>query len=1530
MALSLLAALTYTMSVPPARLVHLNHAQTAGYITSSNPQAAYQVSETYGGTNPVDTCPGCDFWGHQEVGTSSPPSMQAGNIVNPQTGDVAENYTLFSQPDPGFNFEFNLSYDSLWDQLFTYYEPLVGNTGPNFYGYGWRSNLNTNVGGSGGSGGPQNYTQFAVSLPGGQVEYFYTGACGAGMTSKTAPGSSETFCTADRVDASFSAYNNYGNYALYEHGGRQLLTYNYFGQVVNEGTIQDPSAQTILYQQIPHQSGCPAAIGANAVDVCTVDFDQLGRTYAVGFFGSNNVYDALGVQDPTGQIWPFFYDTSGNLGVVKDPLGNAWGFGYDTGAGAPDQHDLTMVEDPNTNETHLSYTPAGTNGGYVSSVTDATGNQTTYAGYNTYAEDNGETYAVTQANPTGQQVTYQVTANMLQLETVAAANGDTNYSATTEYVYNGTDTAPQEIVTDPMGNVTTTDTDEVGNTLTKTNSYGTTTATYNGFDEACWVAPPGVSVGAGTCTNGPSAGQGATLNYADANGNMIEVIDPTGIAIETQYDVYGNPCWTSTPGTLSFSWPACSSPPAASTRYSYNAGGLLQSESTPDGTGSSFTYDTTTYAYNGYGEVTSTVSPDGNAPGGTPANYTTAYHYDAAGRLYQAVAPMGRTTTATLDWAGNVTSVTDPMNQVTTTAYDPDERTCWTFQGSASAICGSPPTTSTRYTYNANTADPKTVEDPNGHTTTYAYANPDAQDQPTTVTDPLGNITSKVYNKDANLCVSGTGSTSLYAGGDPSCAWTSGYTFDTFDALGNVMSSQDPSGNTTTYARGKAAFPSDVTTVTPPSGGSVQPTNYQYDADGRALQVREGNGTYVSLTYNALGAKCWQAPVNNLSATCATSVPVGGSSWSFTNAGLPATMSDVVSSTQTNATNWTYDPQGQVTQEINNAGTVNYAYDFAGDTTCVSYPVASGSVCTSAASATNTVVNYGFDADGRMTAMSDWLGNSFSFAYDTRSNLTSITYPTSTTWTDTFGPYDAANNLKTLTVSSPTRGTASYSYPVNSNEELSAAGTTSYGYNTQNRVSSAGADSFTYNPNGELKTDTKSGATVTATYDAAAELTGETLGTSSTSFAFDANGNRCATMSGSTTPSCTTPVSGTTVAGYNASNRLCFYGTVGSGVSNPSCAQPPAGTTNYSYDGNGLRTSDTAGPSGNQNFVYDTQTRGGQPLIVKDGTNAYLYGPGNFGSGTAPLEQISLTTGVASYLTNVPSGVASQFAANGASMATMSYSAYGKRTVNGGTLSTPFGFDGAYADPNGLLYMVNRYYDSATGQFLSVDPMSAETGQPYAAFGDNPIDGRDPLGLCNGPDGICINQNTGVMNLNSSPIASDHAPPGTSPFVPIQNWPGPPTPTSSTNNGSLAAFAAAYENWIAEVNAAGAAFKAAEASQQKTDQAVNDYIHWGPGSGGSYSQSCGQAVLVICFEYGETWHLGLGLSFGTPGLSWSSGVVQGSSGDGFLCGWSQTGGIAYGAGVEYGTNPGTTHKAYGFQLATPGFGVNQVYGFINC
>jgi RHS repeat-associated protein len=65
------------------------------------------------------------------------------------------------------------------------------------------------------------------------------------------------------------------------------------------------------------------------------------------------------------------------------------------------------------------------------------------------------------------------------------------------------------------------------------------------------------------------------------------------------------------------------------------------------------------------------------------------------------------------------------------------------------------------------------------------------------------------------------------------------------------------------------------------------------------------------------------------------------------------------------------------------------------------------------------------------------------------------------------------------------------------------------------------------------------------------------------------------------------------------------------------------------------------------------------------------------------------------------------------------------------------GFDGQLEDPrgSGLVYLRNRWYDPATAQFLTPDPLSAVSGQAYLYASDNPLSYNDDSGLLLGiPD----------------------------------------------------------------------------------------------------------------------------------------------------------------------------------------------------
>jgi RHS repeat-associated protein len=77
------------------------------------------------------------------------------------------------------------------------------------------------------------------------------------------------------------------------------------------------------------------------------------------------------------------------------------------------------------------------------------------------------------------------------------------------------------------------------------------------------------------------------------------------------------------------------------------------------------------------------------------------------------------------------------------------------------------------------------------------------------------------------------------------------------------------------------------------------------------------------------------------------------------------------------------------------------------------------------------------------------------------------------------------------------------------------------------------------------------------------------------------------------------------------------------------------------------------------------------------------------------------------------------------------YDAYG--TLRSSTITdgndTNFRYVGQYTDPEtGLQHLQARYYDPSTAQFLTVDPLVGQTGQPYGYTAGDPLNATDPSG----------------------------------------------------------------------------------------------------------------------------------------------------------------------------------------------------------
>ncbi len=282
--------------------------------------------------------------------------------------------------------------------------------------------------------------------------------------------------------------------------------------------------------------------------VTTYSYDTLGRLESETLPDGSRIvttYDAQSrretVTDARGTT-SYEYDAQGNLTLVVNPDGSTIAYGYD------DAGNRTSIE-----------TAAGTTTYHydaidrVDAVTDLDGGQTTY----TY-DDAGRLAAVTYPNGITTSYAYNNLGQLTLVESVKAdqtvlASYAYTYTAagfksrvvelsgrTVDYTYDALNRLIQEEITDPVaGNETITYTyDAVGNRLSKTDSQGTTTYTYDANDRL-------LTAGNTTYTyddNGNLTGQtesGATTTYTyDTENHLLSVQTSTETTTYT-YDADG-------------------------------------------------------------------------------------------------------------------------------------------------------------------------------------------------------------------------------------------------------------------------------------------------------------------------------------------------------------------------------------------------------------------------------------------------------------------------------------------------------------------------------------------------------------------------------------------------------------------------------------------------------------------------------------------------------------------------------------------------------------------------------------------------------------------------------------------------------------------------------------------------------------------------------------------------------------------------------------------------------------------------------
>jgi RHS repeat-associated protein len=1133
-------------------------------------------------------------------------------------------------------------------------------------------------------------------------QLFTTSPAGTGITVNQADGSQVTFypknsagtCTAPYVAASGSGYctlpqdvsasltdnSSAGTYTYTPSPGTSYVYSASTGALKSESDTAGDTLTVTAASPSPGSGNCPSTASS-----CTTITAASGRALVLGYNSAGLVTSAT---DPLGRRWAYAYNAASQLTSATDPLGNVttYTYGADSTGNPQLSSDLLTITSPNAQpggpDAGDSTVNVYDSQGRVTSQTDPMGNATTFnycvsAAAGDCLDPATGTGLVTVSDPDGNKTVYSY-----QQGTLASTSQFTGTTLTSE-----TDQQPNT-TSGTLQDATSTDGD--GNT---------TTDTYSAASYITQESAP-AATGTATTTSGYATGAAATADQANctstaeassacqadsppapvAPGGTItppSTAPPVGTTY-TLYDTDGNELYATTgvyePGATS----------AAYSRTTYQlfkgntvtlSGTTVSCTATPPSQSlpcAKINADgvVTQLAYDSAGDLTSSATPDGN--GSQVA--TTTHAYDGDGEQTGATSPDGNLSGAN---AGNYTTVTAYNAAANETAQ------------TAPAPAGQSGYETTSYAYDSNgnlvqVTAPPTVSGGSNQVTVDTYTPAGQVASETTGNGTSAATVSYCYdpNGDKTAVVYADGNTSGTALCESSSPWV-------------VSSSAYPTqaGYQTTYAYDSAGEQVSVTTPASAAASSGATTTKTYDAVGNTLTSIDPDGVTTTWTYTPL--------------LSIATVSYSGSSAHSVSYGYDANGSKTSMSDATGSSSYTYDPFGELTSTTNGAGqATGYGYNADGQPTSVTYPLPS-----TATWASTDTVSYTYDHASEMTGVTDFNGNQVAVTSTADGSPDSVSL--GSTGDSITTTYSAAGDASGISLKNSS-GTALQSFSYSD----SAAGTilsetdtpssaltpADYTYDAKGRVTSmtpgsGSADDYSFDASGNLTTLPAGG---TGSYNDAGELTSGTASGTSTSYSYNADGERLsAAQAGTTTASAT----------WNGAAQLTVYDNAA------------ADMTAATYDGDGRRATATYGASP-QDYVWDELSSLSQVLM--DSANAYVYT-----SGAAPTEQVNLATGSITYLVADSLGsVRGVVSSTGALTATTGYDAWGNPETTGGlTASTPYGYVGGYTDPTGLVYLINRYYDPATGQFTSVDADLSQTLAPFAYADDDPVLNADPTGL---------------------------------------------------------------------------------------------------------------------------------------------------------------------------------------------------------
>ncbi|MEN3368002.1 MAG: hypothetical protein V7609_145 [Verrucomicrobiota bacterium] len=848
-----------------------------------------------------------------------------------------------------------------------------------------------------------------------------------------------------------------------------------------------------------------------------------------------------------------------------------------------------------------------------------------------------------------------------------------------------------------------------------------------------------------------------TVYLRDANKRVTRINYPDGGYETFNYDAYGQAAYhqLKTGGTeVSFYDPSThlrssyrdpyhdstgqtGSPTAW---FQYDSLGRLTGVTDAQGYGPGDAWHTTNYQYNLRGQVTVTTLPidpsdsqrhtivnsynsnnDGTLVSVTDAlGHVTSYSYDDYRRLRTLTTPGNDTPRTALYFydasgAGEDYTHTDsnvhcfklPTGRKAVTVYDANLRK---ISETASGADGSEPAT-TSYTYDF-AGNLKTTKSP--------------KQQPG---QPDAGYTAATYNYDERNRV--------YAVSD---ALTQSTTFK-YDGGGRKLTEQRPNGQTVTYSSYDSMnrLLQQIVTQTPTPNAV---TNYTWWPSGLLNTMQDPKGNTYAYSYDLMGRKLSTAyPPDSGNVTRSelyTHNALTGDPQTYTNrAGNVQTLffdnlhrptgfdwNDGYTPQQRIA----YDAASRVRQIWNWDATIDFTYF--NDDSLKTQTETTGDFGDN----TPRTITYAYNADGNRSNVIYPSGRNYSYGYHARNDFEYVRDEATGIYQAVYN-YDLNGNVILRYVGNWWRITDlgqrdALDRPTHIQHQLpSGTCTLDYQYNAMSSLTSV---------------QRESGPPDTFGYDQAQQLTSTALSGPSTSFDYDANGNRTSMNGGGTyTPNGLNQFSTFNGQGvtYDANGNLASFNgwTYSYDAQNRLKTVSQGGTTmaQYWYDGLNRQITRNLNGAGITFHIWD-----GWNLIEERGTggaiqNEYLYGAGEIVENlTTQRFYYQDVTGSTSHLSDDRGNLLERYTYSGFGQPSF-YNAAGA-PLPASTKDARHLFQGQLWTPQtGLNDHRNRQALPSMGVFLQPDPIrfNGDRSNLYRYCNNNPINSRDPSGMVTHEDG---------------------------------------------------------------------------------------------------------------------------------------------------------------------------------------------------